>query len=91
MAVLFCGPRQASLDLCELLTARAGLGGDSLPSPPSPLRTRSSLSPELAAMYYDLNVPWTDNLRELQRTVAFLDECKKVDCFALFVAALGCG
>jgi hypothetical protein len=27
-------------------------------------------------MFYDLNVPWTDNTRELQRTVAFLDECK---------------
>jgi hypothetical protein len=27
-------------------------------------------------MFYDLNVPWTDNIRELQRTVAFLDECK---------------
>ncbi|KAF2187718.1 putative ribonuclease P complex subunit Pop2 [Zopfia rhizophila CBS 207.26] len=25
-------------------------------------------------MFYDLNVPWTDNNRELQRTIAFLDE-----------------
>ncbi|KAF2707654.1 PHP domain-like protein [Pleomassaria siparia CBS 279.74] len=25
-------------------------------------------------MFYDLNVPWNDNIRELQRTVAFLDE-----------------
>ncbi|KAF2750723.1 putative ribonuclease P complex subunit Pop2 [Sporormia fimetaria CBS 119925] len=25
-------------------------------------------------MFYDLNVPWTENVRELQRTVAFLDE-----------------
>ncbi|KAF2118106.1 putative ribonuclease P complex subunit Pop2 [Lophiotrema nucula] len=25
-------------------------------------------------MFYDLNVPWSDNSRELQRTIAFLDE-----------------
>ncbi|KAF2013512.1 PHP domain-like protein [Aaosphaeria arxii CBS 175.79] len=25
-------------------------------------------------MYYDLNVPWTDNQREMQRAIAFLDE-----------------
>ncbi|KAF2650203.1 hypothetical protein K491DRAFT_145749 [Lophiostoma macrostomum CBS 122681] len=25
-------------------------------------------------MFYDLNVPWTENHRELQRTIAFLDE-----------------
>jgi len=27
-------------------------------------------------MLHDLNVPWTDATRELQRTVAFLDECE---------------
>ena len=27
-------------------------------------------------MFYDLNVPWTDVTPELQRTVAFLDECE---------------
>jgi hypothetical protein len=27
-------------------------------------------------MFYDLNVSWTDATRELQRTVAFLDECE---------------
>jgi ribonuclease P/MRP protein subunit RPP1 len=27
-------------------------------------------------MFYDLHVPWTDATRELQRTVAFLDECE---------------
>jgi hypothetical protein len=27
-------------------------------------------------MFYDLNVPWTDAMPELQRTVTFLDECE---------------
>jgi ribonuclease P/MRP protein subunit RPP1 len=27
-------------------------------------------------MFHDLNVPWTDATRELQRTVVFLDECE---------------
>ena len=27
-------------------------------------------------MFHDLNVPWTEATRELQRTVAFLDECE---------------
>jgi hypothetical protein len=27
-------------------------------------------------MFHDLNVPWTDATRELERTVAFLDECE---------------
>lgn len=30
-------------------------------------------------MFHDLNIPWTDATRELQRTVAFLDECED-DC-----------
>ena len=28
------------------------------------------------AMFHDLNVPWT-NAKEFQRTIAFLDECKR--------------
>jgi hypothetical protein len=35
-------------------------------------------------MFYDLNVPWTDATRELQRTVVFLDECE-------LLRALTCG
>jgi hypothetical protein len=31
----------------------------------------------IAKMFHDLNVPWTDATRELQRTVAFLDECER--------------
>jgi hypothetical protein len=27
-------------------------------------------------MFHDLNIPWTDATRELQRTVVFLDECE---------------
>ena len=46
----------------------------SLHSPVSLLLRRRS---KFAVMFYDLNVPWTENQRELQRTVAFLDECKK--------------
>jgi len=30
-------------------------------------------------MFHDLSVPWTKDRAELQRTVAFLDECKR-DC-----------
>jgi hypothetical protein len=29
-------------------------------------------------MFYDLHVPWSDPSREVQRTVAFLDECMQV-------------
>ena len=29
-----------------------------------------------AKMFHDLNVPWSPNDRELQRTIAFLDECE---------------
>ena len=29
-----------------------------------------------AKMFHDLNVPWGPNDRELQRTIAFLDECE---------------
>jgi hypothetical protein len=28
-------------------------------------------------MFHDLHIPWTDATRELQRTVAFLDECER--------------
>lgn len=40
-------------------------------------------APAIAAMFHDLNIPWTDATRELQRTVAFLDECEllvQVEC-----------
>ena len=36
-------------------------------------------------MFHDLHVPWTDAPRELQRTVAFLDEC---ECFCVLVLVL---
>jgi hypothetical protein len=36
---------------------------------------RSPVSVCSPAMFHDLNVPWT-NAKELQRAVAFLDECK---------------
>ena len=48
-----------------------------------PTRTRFRPRPTCAApvvriakMFHDLNVPWTEATRELQRTVAFLDECE---------------
>jgi hypothetical protein len=45
---------------------------------PSFSRLRSSTDAHcIATMFYDLNVPWTENHRELQRTIAFLDECKE--------------
>jgi hypothetical protein len=37
-----------------------------------------------ADMFHDLNVPWTDATRELQRTVAFLDECEQLCVFLSF-------
>jgi hypothetical protein len=36
----------------------------------------SSCVAAIADMFHDLNIPWTDATRELQRTVAFLDECE---------------
>ena len=30
----------------------------------------------VAKMFHDLNVPWSPNDRELQRTITFLDECE---------------
>jgi hypothetical protein len=43
-------------------------------------RNRSSVCAAVAAvepdMFHDLNIPWTDATRELQRTVVFLDECE---------------
>ena len=52
-------------------------------SPQSASRFRSAAACAAAValiseMFYDLNVPWTDATRELQRTVAFLDECEKI-------------
>jgi hypothetical protein len=41
----------------------------------------------IVKMFYDLNVPWSNSYRELQRVVAFLDECKQMEA-ALLVAAL---
>jgi hypothetical protein len=46
----------------------------------------NSVADCIAEMFYDLNVPWSDDLRELQRTVAFLDECK----WELRTRALAC-
>ena len=42
----------------------------------SPHPTSALAVSAIAAMFHDLNVPWTDATRELQRTVAFLDECE---------------
>lgn len=42
-------------------------------APPSPAPRPFAVP---ATMFHDLNVPWTDAPRELQRTVAFLDECE---------------
>lgn len=36
------------------------------------------VSSPASKMFHDLNVPWTDATREMQRTVAFLAEC---ECF----------
>jgi len=38
--------------------------------------TPVSTSVAIAAMFHDLHLPWTDVTRELQRSLAFLDECE---------------
>jgi hypothetical protein len=39
-------------------------------------RASSTCAAAMVNMFHDLNIPWTDATRELQRTVAFLDECE---------------
>lgn len=68
---------------------RGGGLGRHLPLFASRRRTSPERAPAgalVATMFHDLNVPWTEATRELQRTVAFLDECERPCALAWAVA-----
>lgn len=53
------------------------------------LHTPPDIILQLSAMFHDLHVPWpgagADAVRELQRTVAFLDECTQTQRPCVYV------
>ena len=56
--------------------------------PPSSPATALRRSPSIVIveMFYDLNVSWTEKEEKLQRTIAFLDECKETSTLLMDIS-----